>query len=130
MKNTDFKSKEEFADWFKNKTKKFAVDVINLCKKLPQNTSTRVVSYQIIKSATLVAANYRAACRARSAKEFYAKLCIVVEEADESEFWLDMITSAKLSNEEKEVKRLFQEAVEILKIVSTARKNAGKGLKK
>jgi len=71
-----------------------------------------------------VAANYRAACRARSGKEFFAKLCIVVEEADESEFWLEMILESKLSNDVAEVERLLKEATEILKLVSKARKNA------
>jgi len=83
-----------------------------------------VISYQIIKSSTSVAANYRAACRARSGKEFYAKLCITVEEADESEFWMDMILGSNLSNDKTEAERLYQEALEILKIVATARKNA------
>jgi len=120
-----FQTKEEFADWFKSRTKKFAIDVIKFCKGLPQNTASRVISYQIIKSSTSVAANYRAACRARSGKEFYAKLCITVEEADESEFWMDMIVGAELSNDKIESERLYQESLEILKIVSTARKNAG-----
>jgi len=105
-----FNTKEEFADWFRRRTKKFAIDVIKFCKGLPQNTASRAISYQIIKSSTSVADNYRAVCRARSGKEFYAKLCITVEEANESEFWMDMIIGAEL---------------EILKIVSTARKNAG-----
>jgi len=124
MEPKKFNSKTEYAEWFKAKTKKFAIEVIKLCESLPQNTATRVVSYQIIKSATSVAANYRAACRARSGKEFFAKLCIVVEEADESEFWLEMILESKLSNDVAEVERLLKEATEILKLVSKARKNA------
>jgi len=85
-----FESKEVFADWFKKRTKNFAVDVIKFCKSIEQNPASRVISYQIIKSSTSVAANYRAACRARSNKEFYSKLCIVVEEADESVYWLEL----------------------------------------
>ncbi len=120
-----FNTKEEFADWFRRRTKKFAIDVIKFCKGLPQNTASRAISYQIIKSSTSVADNYRAVCRARSGKEFYAKLCITVEEANESEFWMDMIIGAELSSQKEEGNRLYKEALEILKIVSTARKNAG-----
>lgn len=109
-----FNTKEEFAIWFKAKTKQFAIDVIKFCKLLPQNTASRVISYQIIKSSTSVAANYRAACRARSGKEFYAKLCITVEEADESEFWMDMVIGSNLSNNTTEAERLYNEALEIL----------------
>jgi len=120
-----FNSKEEYTEWFKGKTKKFAVDVIKLCKNLHTTLATRVVSYQIIKSATSTAANYSAACRARSGKEFYAKMCIVVEEADENVFWIDIIEQSELAKDKDEIKRLAKEALEILKISSTARKNAG-----
>jgi len=119
-----FKTKEEFVEKFKARTKTFAVDVIKLCKELPKNPSSRVISYQIIKSASSVAANYRAACRARSNKEFYAKLCIVVEEADESEFWIDLLIEAELLENKTQLENLHKESIEIMKIVSSARKKA------
>jgi len=129
IKEKKFNSKVEFAEWFKKKTKRLTVDVIKLCKEMEQNPASRVSSYQIIKSSSSTAANYRAACRARSGKEFYAKMCIVVEEADENVFWLELINEAEISKNKNEVKRLLEESTEILKISSTARKNAGAKLK-
>lgn len=70
--------------------------MIKFCKKLTQNTASRVVNYQIIKSSTSVAANYRAACRARSCKKFHAKLCITIEKADVNEFWMYIIVGGVL----------------------------------
>ena len=69
-----------------------------------------------------MAANYRAACRARSKAEFFSKLCIVVEEADETVFWLDVVKETGI-NESEQLKILTQESFEILKIVAKARKN-------
>lgn len=74
-----------------HRTKKFALEIINLAKQLPNNRVGWTFSDQIIRSATSVAANYRAVCRARSDKEFIAKMGIVIEEADETLFWLEMI---------------------------------------
>ena len=73
-------------DELKNRTKQFSLAVLNLIEQMPNSMSTRVVINQIAKSATSVGANYRAVCRARSDKEFVAKLNIVLEEADESHF--------------------------------------------
>ncbi|MFQ5445316.1 MAG: four helix bundle protein [Saprospiraceae bacterium] len=72
----------------KAKTKKFAIDVTHLCDTLPPSQSIRTISFQLIKSAPPTGPNCRAACRARSKAEFYSKLCITVEEADESQYWL------------------------------------------
>ena len=115
--------KAEFIEKMRNRTKKFAVDVINVCHELPTSTASRVISYQLIKSATSTAANYRAACRARSQKEFHSKISITVEEADESFFWLNMIADTNIKTNKEEVNRLINEAKEILSIVATARKN-------
>jgi four helix bundle protein len=68
----------------KDRTKRFAVAVIELCRELPATLDAKRVGGQLIDSATSVAANYRAACRARSRAEFIAKLGTVLEEADES----------------------------------------------
>lgn len=84
-------SNTKFAEDFKNRTKQFAVDIIKFCRTLPKSREANIIKNQLIRSSSSVASNYRAACRARSGKEFYAKLCIVVEEADESVFWLEMI---------------------------------------
>ena len=116
-------TKEEFNENFRRRTKKFAVDVINYLSGLPPLKSMRVIDYQLTKSATSISANYRAACRGRSKAEFHAKISIVVEEADESQFWLEMIEDLKIDNSD-ELKRLQNEALEILKVCSKARRNS------
>jgi four helix bundle protein len=79
-------------DELKNRTKQFSLLILNLVEKMPNSISSRVVINQLAKSATSVGANYRAVCRARSDKEFVAKLNIVLEEVDETQFWLEIIT--------------------------------------
>lgn len=110
-----------FAEEFKARTKKFAVDIIIYCKSLPKSEESFIIKKQLIRSATSVAANYRAVCRARSDAEFFSKLSIVVEEADETVFWLEMIQEAEISKNKQTV-TLNNEATEILKIVAKSRK--------
>ena len=110
-----------FAEEFKARTKKIAVDVIIYCKSLPKSDEAFIIKKQLIRSSTSVAANYRAVCRARSDAEFFSKLSIVVEEADESVFWLEIIKDAEISNT-KETSSILNEATEILKIVAKSRK--------
>jgi len=73
------------ADVLRARTKQFGFDVINLVKQLPRNVAADCIARQLIRAATGVASNHRAACRGRSRREFIAKLGVVVEEADESE---------------------------------------------
>ncbi|MCF6360683.1 MAG: four helix bundle protein [Cyclobacteriaceae bacterium] len=113
--------KEEFIEEMKKRTRKFAVDVIHFCDFLKPSKATSVITYQLVKSATSTGANYRAACRARSKKEFFSKICIVVEEADESEYWLEIIKEASLTINVEELNRLLVEINEILKIASKAK---------
>jgi len=113
--------KELFIKNLKDRTKKFAVDIIALCDSLKKSKATPVVTYQLIKSSSSTGANYRAACRARSKSEFFSKICIIVEEADESEYWLEIINDANLSNDKEELSRLTQEANEITKIMAKAK---------
>lgn len=75
----------------KFRTKKYSLSIIDLIEKLPNSIATRAIANQLIRSGTSVGANYRAACRARSDREFIAKLTIVAEEADETLFWLELI---------------------------------------
>src|SRR5438132_5015131 len=75
----------------KNRTKKFALDVIVLCAGLPYVIETRHAIGQVIRSSSSVAANYRSACRGKSKADFISKLGTVEEEADESGFWLEML---------------------------------------
>lgn len=114
--------KEVFINRMKSKTKKFAVDIIKFCDSLKTCKASSVIVYQLVKSATSTGANYRAACKARSKNEFFSKISIVVEEADESEYWLEVIKESKLSSSDYELERLLVEANEINKIMSRARK--------
>src|SRR3989475_6564346 len=75
----------------KERTKKFAIGIIKLFRMLPKTEEARVIGRQVLRCGTSVAANYRAVCRARSKAEFVAKMGIVVEEADETVFWLEML---------------------------------------
>ncbi|HSI89791.1 MAG TPA: four helix bundle protein [Adhaeribacter sp.] len=118
-------TKSEFADIFKKRTKKFAVDIIHFSKILPRTDESLTIKRQLLRSATSVAANYRAVCRARSAAEFHAKLSIVVEEADESLFWLEIISESEILNIPK-TQALQKEITEILSVMATARKNTSK----
>jgi four helix bundle protein len=110
----------------KARTKQFAKQIIKLCRLLPKNREGRLIGDQLFRAGTSVAANYRAACRARSRAEFISKLGIVEEEADESLFWLELIQELKLC-QDKLVSSLMKEGNEILSIVvssiNTARRN-------
>ncbi len=106
-----------------DRTKQFALRVIKLVEALPRTLAGRTIGGQLIRSGTSVAANYRAACRARSKAEFISKLGIVEEEADESAFWLEMIIDANLMKTSL-VEDLQKEASEITAIIASSRKTA------
>lgn len=110
--------KQIFVESFKLRTKLFALRVIKMFQLLPKTDEARIVGKQILRSATSVAANYRAANRARSQAEFFAKIVIVVEEADETLFWLEILEESGIVSKDK-LKEIKQESEEILKIVST-----------
>lgn len=107
----------------KARTKQFALRVMKLVDALPRSIQGRAVANQIIRSATSVAANYRAACRARSRAEFIAKLGVVEEEADETAFWLELIMDSVLLTEER-IRSLLSEAGELVAIMAASRKSA------
>ena len=111
----------EFAEMFKNRTKKFVVDNIRFFKTLPKTEEAKIIGRQLLRSASSVGANYRAACRARSQAEFHAKLSIVVEEADEAAFWMEVLIDAEIVKR-LDLALLLDEANQILKIVSASRK--------
>ena len=113
--------KEIFIENMKMRTKKFAVDVIDFCNSLNKGQASSVVIYQLLKAATSTGANYCAACKARSKADFFSKISIVVEESDESEYWLEIIQEAKLSDKVETLERLLREINEISKIVTKAR---------
>jgi four helix bundle protein len=84
----------------KLRTKKFSLQIVEMVDLLPISIATKVVSYQIAKSGTSVGANYRASCRSRSDNEFVSKMNVVLEESDESMFWLEIIQEKKWINNE------------------------------
>jgi four helix bundle protein len=104
------------AEDLKNRTKQFALRVLKLVAALPNNVQGRAVGSQLVRAGTSVASNYRAACRGRSRAEFVAKLGIVVEEADESAFWLELIIEGALLPG-KLVQPLLDEANELTRIM-------------
>jgi four helix bundle protein len=105
--------------------KQFALRVIKLVGELPRTIEGRAIASQLMRSGTSVAANYRAACRARSKPEFIAKLSTVEEEADESAFWLELIIDAGLMSDSK-IRPLLNDASEIVAIMASSKKTAAK----
>ena len=94
------------------RTKKFALRTIRLVESLPNNRTADVIGKQLLRSATSVGANYRAACRARSSAEFRAKLGIVEEESDETIYWMELLVESGMVKAEL-LSGLIQEANEI-----------------
>ncbi len=109
----------------KKRTKQFALRCIKMSYALPDTLLGRHIGRQIIRSSTSVAANYRAACLAQSKAGFISKLSIVVEEVDETLFWLEIIIEEKLLAKSK-IESLIQEADELTAIFISARKTARK----
>ena len=110
------------------RAKKFAVQVIRFFQKLPKSDESKILGKQLLRCGTSVAANYRSACRARSDQEFYAKICIVVEESDEVLFWLELMLEAKIISE-SESSVILNEARELLYIFSASKKTMKNKLK-
>jgi four helix bundle protein len=104
----------------------FAVAVVKLCGSLTATPEARNIRDQLSRSATSVAANYRAVCRARSRAEFVAKLGLVIEEADEAHMWLEMIMSLNVSAH-ADLDRLHREADELTAIFVASRRTASRG---
>ena len=115
----------KYRDELKQRTKLFALRVIKLYQSLPKTTEAQLIGKQLFRAGTSVAANYRAACRARSNAEYYSKISIVIEEADESMFWLEVLWEANIVKREL-LQSLYEENEEILKIMVVSRKNSEK----
>ena len=112
----------EFAEQFRNRTLQYVIRCTNLFRALLKKEEAKIFGRQFLRSASSVGANYRAACRARSANEFHSKISIVVEEADESCFWMEVIISTGLLPSEK-VRPLLEEGIAITSIAAKARNN-------
>ena len=107
----------------RNRTKHFALRVIRLFRSLPKAPEAQIIGKQLLRSGTSIAANYRAVCRARSKAEFTAKLGIVVEEADESVFWLELLTDAGIISQDR-IEELKKEAAELTALFAAAQRTA------
>lgn len=107
----------------KRRTKAFAVRVVKMTEALPSTRIADIIARQIIRSATSVGANYRAACRARSQADFISKIGIVEEEADETLYWLQMIVETGLLPETR-LTELLREADELVAIFTSSGRTA------
>jgi four helix bundle protein len=107
----------------KDRTKMFALRVIRMSDVVPRTRAANVIANQILRSATSMAANYRAVGRARSKAEFLAKLGVVLEEADESVFWLELLADSRIVSAQK-LRDLLGEANQLMLIFSASRRTA------
>ena len=105
---------KQFAE-LQERTRRFALRIIKLFRSLPKTDEARILGKQVLRSGTSIGANYRAACRARSRAEFVAKLGVVLEEADETAFWLELMRDAGIFPEVK-LREIVQEAKELVAI--------------
>ena len=110
------------------RTKQFAIRIVNVVRALPSSREGNVLGNQLLRSATAVAAKYRAVCRARSKAEFISKMSIVVEEADETIFWMEMLGDTRVVQPDR-LADLLREGNELLAICAaslrTAKQNRG-----
>jgi four helix bundle protein len=115
----------------KKRTKIFAIKIIKFVEYVNQHGSIVakiIANRQLLRSGTGIASNYRAACRSKSRKDFISKIGTVVEEADETQFWLEIIMESGLVNREL-VRELFKEVSELTAIMTTSRNSAIKNQK-
>jgi len=113
----------EKAEVMKDRTKQFAIRVVAVVRSLPRNREGDVVGKQLLRSGTAVAANYRAVCRSRSKAEFISKMSIVVEEADETVFWLELLGDTGMVASRKPG-LIVKEANELLAICAASLRTA------
>ena len=113
------------ANQLKNRTKSFSIMILDLVEELPVSIAGKAIANQIVRSGTSVGANYRAVCRARSDREFISKMNIVVEESDETLFWLELIEEKKwididkllmLTKEANELTSIFVSSLKTVKL--------------
>lgn len=107
------------AEQLKARTKQFAIRVVRLFKNLPKSDEARIIGKQALRAGTSVAANYRAVCRSRSKAEFISKMSLVVEEADETAFWLELLIETGIIPEAR-MRELLAEAKQLLAICAAS----------
>ena len=114
-----------YRDELKQRTKSFVLRIITLYQSLPKTVEAQIIGKQLLRSATSIGANYRAACRARSNAEYHSKISIVIEETDETMFWTEILWEANIVKQNL-LQSLYKENEEILKIMAVSRKNSEK----
>jgi four helix bundle protein len=107
----------------KSRTKAFAICIVRLYRSLPRSTDAQVLGKQLLRSGTSVAANYRAACRSRSKAEFISKMSVVLEEADETAFWLELMAETNTVASER-TQPLLKESNELAAIFGASIRTA------
>lgn len=107
------------SDQLKNRTKQFALQIVKIFRSLPKTTEAQIIGKQLLRSGTSVAANYRATCRARSRAEFISKIGVVVEEADETVFWIELLVESGVI-EKISLNELLSEANQLLAIFASS----------
>jgi len=110
----------------KQRTKRFALDIIGLVELLPRRRTADILGGQLLRSGTSVGANYRAACRAKSAADFISKMGTVEEEADESIYWMELLEESGIVPSE-DLQTHMKEGHELLAIAVSSIKTARKG---
>jgi four helix bundle protein len=111
------------AEQLRERTKRFAIRIVRLFRTLPKTEEAKIIGKQALRSGTSVAANYRAVCRARSKAEFVARIGVVVEEADETVFWLELLVETAIVSQTR-MKGLLIEANELLAIFAASQRTA------
>jgi four helix bundle protein len=111
----------------RDRTKRYAVAIVRFCRAVPRSDEGRIISRQLLRAGTAVGANYRSACRPRSDADFIAKLGLVIEECDETAFWLELLVEAEIIGVGA-IATLLDEVDQLIRIFvasrDTARKNA------
>jgi four helix bundle protein len=114
------------SEQLRDRTKAFALRIVKLFQSLPLRTEAQVMGKQLLRSGTSVAANYRAACRARSKAEFVAKIGVVLEEVDESVLWIELLIDSGVLKKER-LDELLNESRQLTAIFTASRRTAKQG---
>jgi four helix bundle protein len=112
----------------RDRTKRFAVDVIRFCRTLPKTEEARELRRQLLRAGTSVGANYRAVCRARSDPEFISKMGTVIEETDETAYWIEILVAGEIIKPSAADRALWKEADELTRIFVSSRETVRRRL--
>ena len=112
-------------DELKARTKRYGLEVIRVCDSLPNTRAANIIAHQLIRCATSIGANYRAACRSRSNADFASRIGITLEEADESVYWLELLSESGIKTEQH-LSTLMKEGRELVAIFTASHQTARK----